>query len=931
MKKILLAGVLFPFFLSVKAQGSKELWGVTEKGGESYGVIFKTDHNGTNQQIIHSFKASTGGKLPLYGKFYEVAPGKLYGVLNGGKNDNGIVIEFDTDSNKLVKKLDFKQSINGSAPIGLVKAGNGKLYGVTHDDGTSQKGTIFEYDATTNTVTTKVSFTGANGSNPYSVLLLAANGKLYGTTEMGGANDLGVLFEYDPGTNIFVKKIDFNDTDGASPRGELISMTLDKLAGTTYMGGTDGMGTVFEYTISTNTLVKKLDFNGTNGSYPIGGLLLANNSLYGNTLTGGVSEEGVLFKLSTTTFAFTKIIDFSAGTSGSYPHASIAKAANGLLYGTATEGGTNSAGTLFQIDPQTDIFTKLWDFSTVSTGRLPYGTLMQASNGKLYGTTNQGGSIDRGTIFEFDIATQTVTKRCEFENGIEGEAPEGNLMLASNEKIYGGTTLGGAYNFGVLFECDPAVAGGAYKKKIDFDGAGIGNRPVHAPVEVNGKLYGTTEMGGANDKGVLYAYDLLSGSILKKIDFSGKNTGEQPSGLIKAPNNKLYGMTMRGGLNGQGIIYEFDPATDSFAKRIDLKASESGAYPYGSLILASNGKLYGLTSYADAAHRGTLFEYDYVNNLIVKHVDFGGTADNGVVPSGDLTEAPNGKLYGLTTQGGTSDRGTIFEYDPVSTNYKLKFSFNQTQSGAFPYGSLTLSSNGKLYGMTMSGGATDQGTVFEYNYDDTVTVTVNFDGENGQNPYYSKLLGICKPFHLATQPTTLNTCETREFTIHSGATGNDYTFEWYKNDTLIASATDSDFVVSNCVLSDTGNYYCLVSDGCSKVKSTMVVVTVNPANSPGCEITGSDGIDDDAKLPNVVTFPNPAMDHVNVKLNKLYDYRIKAEVKDLLGQQVLIEVSPSHKNPNIEMNVTSLKPGVYLIVVTDSNNIVLGSEKLVKY
>ncbi|HRG53754.1 MAG TPA: T9SS type A sorting domain-containing protein [Bacteroidia bacterium] len=929
MKRILLASILFPFFLSVKAQGTKQLWGVTEKGGESYGVIFKTDQNGQNQQIIHAFKASTGGKSPSYGKLCEGATGKLYGVLDGGKYDNGILIEFKTDTNALVKKVDFKESINGAGPFGLVKAANGKLYGVTHNDGTTQKGTIFEYDASTNVLTTKVIFTGPNGANPYAVLLLAANGKLYGTTEMGGANELGVLFEYDPATNTFTKKIDFDDVNGASPRGELIAVTLDKLIGTTYMGGTDAMGTVFEYTISTNTLVKKLDFKGTNGSYPIGGLRLANNSLYGNTLTGGATDEGILFKLSTTTFAFTKIIDFSGTTSGSFPHASLAKATNGLLYGTATEGGANSGGTVFQVDPQTDIFTKLWDFSNVTSGRFPFATLMQANNGKLYGTTSQGGTSDRGTVFEYNITTKTLTKQVDFENGIEGEAPRGNLMRATNAKIYGGTAFGGTYGFGTLFECDPNVAGGAFKKKIDFDGINTGDRPVYAPVEVNGKLYGTTEMGGANDKGVLYAYDLINGSFIKKIDFDGTEKGQQPMGLLKAPNNKLYGMTTLGGKNGKGVIYEFDPALDSFAKKVDFNASENGASPYGNLILASNGKIYGLTSYADAAHKGTLFEYDYVNNMITKRVDFGGTAGNGYVPTGDLVEAPNGKLYGLTNQGGAEDMGTIFEYDPITSNYALKFSFNGNSNGGSPYGSLTLSSNGKLYGLTTVGGTTDLGTVFEYNYDDTVKVTVNFDGTNGQNPYYSTLLALCNAFTLTPQPDAKNICETKELVIHSGAVGTGYTFQWYKNDTLIPTATNIDFIINSCALTDAGKYYCLVSDGCSSVQSTTNSVTVNAINSPGCEVTGAAEID--AKLPDVVIFPNPAMDHVNVKCNRLYDYKIKAELKNLLSQQVLIEASSSDKNPTIEINISGLKAGIYLIVVTDSNNAVLSSEKLVKY
>jgi len=928
MKKILLLSIVIPFFLTIKAQSTTDLWGVTEKGGESYGVIFKTDPTGENQQIIHAFQAPVGGKYPSYGKLCENATGKLYGVLNGGKNDNGIVIEYTTDSNKLVKKFDFKEAINGSSPIGLVKASNGKLYGVTRDEGSTRQGTIFEYDATSNTLTTKVNFTGTNGASPYGVMLVASNGKLYGTTEIGGVSDFGVLFEYDPITNLYTKKIDFDDTtNGSNPRGELISLTVDKLVGTTYSGGTNAMGTVFEYSISNNTLVKKLDFNGSNGSYPIGGLRLADNSLYGNTLTGGPTDEGVVFKLITTTYAFIKIVDLSGNTTGSYPHGSITRGSNGILYGTTTEGGANAAGALFQIDPITDTFTKLWDFSTSATGRYPFATLMQAKNGKLYGTTTQGGTSDRGTLFEFDITSKILTKLADFKDGIEGEGPLGTLMAASNGKIYGATAYGGANGYGVLFECDPAVSGGTFQKKIDFNGTSNGNRPVHAPVEVNGKLYGTTEMGGTDDKGTLYAYDLISGSITKKIDFNGTDKGTQPTGLIKAPNNKLYGMTMQGGVYTQGVIYEYDPASNTFAKKVDFKAATNGSYPYGNLTLASNGKMYGLTS-NNLSHKGVLFEYNYIIDTIIKRVDF--DSAGGYMPMGELVEGSNGKLYGLTAQGGTNDLGTIFEYDPATLTYALKFSFDRTNNGALPYGSLALSSNGKLYGMTSEGGTSDLGVLFEYNYDNTVNIKLNFEGEKGQNPYYSTLLAFCNFFTLTPQPNHTVICESRQLALHSGAVGGGYTFQWYKNDVLIPSATATDYIIGNSVLADSGKYYCLVNNGCRKVQSTEDSVTVKPTNSGGCTVNETDGIGDDAKLPNVTIYPNPASDHIYIKLNKSYDYRIKAEIKNLLGQQVLLETATG-KNQNIEVNISSLKAGVYLISITGSDNQLLKSDKLVKY
>jgi uncharacterized repeat protein (TIGR03803 family) len=290
-------------------------------------------------------------------------------------------------------------------------------------------------------------------------------------------------------------------------------------------------------------------------------------------------------------------------------------------------------------------------------------------------------------------------------------------------------------------------------------------------------------------------------------------------------------------------------------------------------------------------------------------------------------EAPNGKLYGLTTQGGTSDKGTVFEYDPVTFDYAVKYSFTGTK-GATPYGSLALSYNGKLYGMTSKGGGSDLGVLFEYNFVDSVKVKFNFDGANGQNPYYTALLPICSSFTLTPQKDSAAVCEKNALELHSGGIVTGYTFKWYKNDTLIPGAIAADYKMTSTMLTDAGNYYCMVSNGCKSIKSTVCKVVIRPTGSPGCEVTGIHASESTKQL---VVYPNPAKDQLTIQLTNVSESRIYIVITDILGKMVQQERVVVNTNQNqVQVNISELKQGIYLLKVMNESGESVGSEKIVK-
>jgi len=836
MKKHLLFAIVLTFCLvtlqtlTCFAQNQTELWGMTYQGGSGGGLIIKTDGNGNNYEVVKSF-IDYPGKNPYYTELCQASNGNLYGMTyQGGANNMGVLFEYDPATDTYTKKLDFTGPINGSNPRGsLMQATNGKLYGMTYQGGSNNMGVLFEYDPATNNYTKKLDFAGAtNGSYPQGSLMQATNGQLYGMTYGGGANGWGVLFEYDPVTNTYTKKLDFaGATTGSNPQGSLMQATNGKLYGMTYGGGVNNLGVLFEYDPATNNYTKELDFAGvTSGSNPQGSLMQATNGqLYGMTYIGGLYNMGVLFEYDPSTNTYTKKLNFEGTITGRNPHGSLIQATNSKLYGMTSGGGINYMGTLFEYDPATNTYTKKLNFAGATNGNYPYGSLMQATNGQLYGMTYGGGANNIGVLFEYDPATSTYTKKLDFAGTINERNPCGSLIQSTNNKLYGMTSQGGATDMGVLFEYDPAI--NIYSKKLDFAGPTNGSNPYGSLMQSsNGNLYGMTYGGGATDMGVLFEYDPATNIYSKKLDFAGATNGSNPYGyLMQASNGKLYAMTNYGGVNNMGVLFEYDPATSTYTKKLDFAGATNGSNPHGSLMQAMNGKLYGMTNSGGINNIGILFEYDPATNTYTKKLDFAG-ASNGSNPYGSLMQASNGKLYGMTNSGGTNSMGVLFEYDPATDTYTKKLDFAGATNGSNPHGSLMQATNGKLYGMTNSGGTNSMGVLFEYDpATNTYTKKLDFNAINGKNPLYNDLIEICvQPKSLAVIPN-VTICAGANTNLVTSATGNGLTYQWQvdngggftnlSNNSTYADVTDDTLHITGATIGMNGyQYRCNITSTC---------------------------------------------------------------------------------------------------------------------
>jgi len=554
----------------------------------------------------------------------------------------------------------------------------------------------------------------------------ANNGKIYGTTLMGGRNNVGVLFSYDPVLKTYDKLVDFDFGSGTNPSGNLVQAGDGKLYGLT------------------------TGFSGT--------------------------DNGVVFSFDPATYIYSKLMDFDQGK-GIGPLGGLTKSKSGNLYGLTTRGGNSDAGVVFSFDPTTQTYTKLKDLDN-HTGGAPVGSLVEGQDRKLYGMTTSGfESTDDGVLFSFDPATSTYTKLKEFGVNNDGSNASAALIKARDGKLYGMTTTGGSNTLGVIFSIDPGSS--AYKKLFDFDFAKGGQPYGHLTEATDGKLYGMTTFGGddstpgaANNTGVIFSFDPVSSVYTTLMNFDSYNffSGGMPYGsLIQASNGKLYGMTSTGGSGyrgtGEGVIFSFDPSSSQFMRLKDfaifnsdnISSDESnGVYPYGDLLQASDGKFYGMTSGGGDNGVGVLFSYDPVTSIYSKLEQFDTT--NGANPYGSLIQATDGRLYGMTWGGGSNGAGVIFSFD-ISHSIFTKLKDFDFVNGGHPYGNLVQASDGKLYGMTSSGGTNDYGVVFSLDpVSLSYTKLMDYDGANGANPYFgSAFVELSQP--IPTGIPTINGVE----------------------------------------------------------------------------------------------------------------------------------------------------------------------------
>ena len=222
--------------------------------------------------------------------------------------------------------------------------------------------------------------------------------------------------------------------------------------------------------------------------------------LYGTTYTS--NNGGAIYSIDTAGKNFAVLYAFPGGAAGSGPYGGLSQDSGGLLYGTTLFGGTSAQGTVYQFDPATQTETVLHAFD-VADGSTPYAGLVQDAAGNFYGTTSSGGANNLGTIYRIGAGSHAFTKLADLDRKVGG-APFSPVLVGRDGFLYGTATMGGSANRGSIFRL-PA-AGGKVELLYSFKGPD-GSGPFAGLTEGrHGVFYGTTDFGGTNNAGTLFAF-----------------------------------------------------------------------------------------------------------------------------------------------------------------------------------------------------------------------------------------------------------------------------------------------------------------------------------------------------------------------------------------------------------------------------------------
>ena len=331
----------------------------------------------------------------------------------------------------------------------IVQGRDGNLYGLSDGGGTSNGGTFFRVTPT-GMETTLFSFDGTHGAVPDLGLTLGSDGNFYGAAITGGSSGHGVVYKLTPaGANTVLHNFT-NTTDGSAPNAPPVQAKDGSYYGTTnfFPGST-------LYKVSSAGVFKTLRTMTAAEGWDPSFILGTDGILHGSAGQGGANGDGTLFKV-TTAGVYTVLHNFT-GTDGNMPFRPLVQATDGSFYGITAAGGTTNDGVIYKITSG-GVFSVLHNLNGATDGRNSEAGLMQASDGNLYGTTFTGGTLGGGTIFKITTTgVFTVVHTFDISNVSNGENPASNLGQHTNGLLYG-DTHGGPGSNGVFYSLNIGTA-----------------------------------------------------------------------------------------------------------------------------------------------------------------------------------------------------------------------------------------------------------------------------------------------------------------------------------------------------------------------------------------------------------------------------------------------------------------------------------------
>jgi uncharacterized repeat protein (TIGR03803 family) len=353
------------------------------------------------------------------------------------------------------------------------------------------------------------------------------------------------------------------------------------------------------------------------------------------------------------------------------------------------------------------------------------------SAGNIYGTTVLGGDFGSGTVFQLSPTPNgwVHTVLYSFTGGADGGEPYKGVTIDREGNLYGTAVTGGSGSCeggcGVAYKL--TNSGGNWTQTVihAFTGGDDGSGPgARLTVDRGGNIYGMAPTGGANGLGTIYKISQAGAAWTFKVihTFTGGDDGATGSaGRMVLRRARLYGAATTGGAHGSGVIFELSPRAVGewdFRAIYAFKGQPDGSFPYGALLFAGSGKIYGTTYYGGTSGIGAVYELsprrngEWNENVIYSFQE----GSDGNSPISNLVFDPAGNLYGTTSEGGLGS-GTIFKLSPIGGGQwteTVVHPFQGPPDGAFAYNGMVVDRLGNFYGATVHGGKNDDGSVYKF-------------------------------------------------------------------------------------------------------------------------------------------------------------------------------------------------------------------------
>ncbi len=796
----------------------------TMSGG--FGGVFRIAKGGANYRALIRFSGADGamqfnGFYPAAGLTL-VSNNLLFGTCSlGGTFGAGTLFRLSTSGTGFVVLHHFTNGSDGGNPVGeLLWLDDGFLYGHTVTGGSNNQGIVFRIKPDGSEFQVVRDY-GVESGSPHAGLTAGNNEWLYGTSAYGGSEGAGAIFKLKRnGTELTVlHHFSWDGIDGTTPSSRLLEASDGALYGTTQQGGTAFAGTLFRINPDGGGYAILKNFAGAgDGGFPVGGLMEGSDgALYGVCPSGGTFGSGTLFKIAKSGAGFSTTVNFN-GTSGqsAFPSARLHRSSDGFLYGVSPSGGLGAwhiccGGTVFRVGGTGSGYTLLRGFSQSGfDGREIHGRLTHSSDGYLYGTTRHGGDHDRGTLFRIrKNGTGYTLLRRFLGSGGDAMYPEHGVIEASDGVLYGTTYSGGSPLRGTVFKISKAGSGFTPIKVFQSSG-GDGQRPRAGLVEASdGFLYGTTSAGGTSGGGTIFKLGKNGSGYAIIKHFAGGMEGSAPAGsLIQGSDGALYGATTRDGSNGVGVVFRINPDGAQFGILAQLPGmnplfgGELAPPNPGPLLEASDGRLYGV-SCDGGSGAGIIYRLNKDGTAFTVLRAFQNQSfESGRTPVGGLTEGADGLLYGCTAEGGTTGLGFSFRISRDGSFFETLRQFSGIAGdGATPRGGFAKDVDGTLYGTTSSGGLYANGMMY--------------------------LLGSSPTFLVQPEPVT-NTVGNPVSLSGTAAGVPVPVYQWYHEGVLLSGATNALLQIPVLSVSNAGAYILVASNLIGSVTSQVATVTVDP-------------------------------------------------------------------------------------------------------